>query len=418
VDPLKLAIVFERVDPRRGGAETYVADLARALVAAGHSVHLIARDWADGVLPPEVVCTRVHSSGRSLAARVTGFGQKALEALEASNPDASIGLINTWGTDVLIPQGGVHPASLQCNARRYPAGWRRWLYLAAKRLNPRFSIYRCVEARQYDPTRRTWVVAVSHFVEGHLRRFHNVPPDRIRVIPNAIDAARLDVPDPIATRLAFRRDHAIPPEAPLALFVAHNFRLKGLAPLLQALHRRQLDHPTRPPLHLAVCGGGRLAPFRRQVKRLGLAHVVHLIGFVPDVRHAFHASDLFVLPSYYDPCSLVVFEALACGLPVITTACNGAGEVMTQGREGFVVPSPDDIPALAGALEALAHPDTRARMSTAARTLGREQSFHRHVSRLLDLLHDVARSKRETSPASAPGPHPPLHSSQPRKVRS
>ena len=86
------------------------------------------------------------------------------------------------------------------------------------------------------------------------------------------------------------------------------------------------------------------------IRDLGLDDVVHLLGFLPDIRPAFHASDFFVLPTYYDPCSLVVFEALACGLPVITTACNGAGELMTEGREGFVVPAPDDRGPLAEAL--------------------------------------------------------------------
>ena len=88
---------------------------------------------------------------------------------------------------------------------------------------------------------------------------------------------------------------------------------------------------------------GKPGPFRALVDRLGLGDSVKLLGFLPDIRPAFHAADCFVLPTYYDPCSLVVFEALACGLPVITTACNGAGELIAPGREGFVVPSPDAL---------------------------------------------------------------------------
>src|SRR6202011_200606 len=118
---------------------------------------------------------------------------------------------------------------------------------------------------------------------------------------------------------------------------------------------------------------------------LGLADVVHLLGFLPEIRPAFHASDFFVLPTYYDPCSLVVFEALACGLPVITTACNGAGELITEGREGFVITHPDARGHLADALDRMANDETRTTMSVHATELGRAQSFDLHVSRLLEV---------------------------------
>ncbi len=66
-----------------------------------------------------------------------------------------------------------------------------------------------------------------------------------------------------------------------------------------------------------------------------------------------------MLPTYYDPCSLVVFEALACGLPVITTACNGASELMTDGREGYVITAPDALGELAAALDHMTDDDDR-----------------------------------------------------------
>ncbi len=56
-------------------------------------------------------------------------------------------------------------------------------------------------------------------------------------------------------------------------------------------------------------------------------------------------------PTYYDPCSLVVLEALACGLPVITTAQNGASELMTDGREGYILTTPDAQGELIAALD-------------------------------------------------------------------
>ena len=78
-----------------------------------------------------------------------------------------------------------------------------------------------------------------------------------------------------------------------------------------------------------------LGPYRRLARSLGIAQTVHFLGFHSDIRECYAASDFFVLPTYYDPCSLVVLEALACGLPVITTLQNGAGELITDGRAGL-----------------------------------------------------------------------------------
>jgi UDP-glucose:(heptosyl)LPS alpha-1,3-glucosyltransferase len=393
---MRVALTYQRVDPSKGGAETYVADLARRLVAAGHDVALLSESWADGALPPEVRCIPVPPRGRTRAGRIWGFAVESERVLRSlPEPDCSVGFINTWHSDVLIPQGGVHQASLEANARRFRPGPARWLYKLGKQINPKWwGLYRAIERRQYDPARQTRFVAVSEMVRGHLERFHRVPRDRVRVIPNAIDAGRLSVEDPAAVRASFRREHGLSESDLVGLFVGHNFRLKGLAPLLLALKARADRGPGGRAITLLVCGGGRIAPFRAMADRLGLGDRVRWIGFAPDIRACFHASDFFALPSYYDPCSLVVFEALACGLPVITTRCNGAGELITEGGEGFVVDRPDDVPTLAAALDRMADDASRAAMSARATRLGREQSFDRHVARLVELFQEVAASKQ------------------------
>ena len=129
------------------------------------------------------------------------------------------------------------------------------------------------------------------------------------------------------------------------------------------------------------------------VEQLGLREHVHLLGFQADIRPCFHAADFFALPTYYDPCSLVVFEALACGLPVITSGCNGAGELIEAGQQGFVVPTPDSREALADALDGMTDDASRRLMAAKAERLGREQSFDRHVARLVEVFEKVAGSR-------------------------
>ncbi len=177
---------------------------------------------------------------------------------------------------------------------------------------------------------------MSRMVRGYLERYQGVSRSRVDVIPNAIDAGRLAVDAPSLARGEFRTRLGLAPDDLVALFVGHNYALKGLAPLMRALAARERSSR---PIHLVACGGNDVGPYRALAGRLGLAKTVHLAGFQQDIRPPFWASDFFVLPTYYDPCSLVVFEALACGLPVITTACNGAGELIARGPRGLRRPS-------------------------------------------------------------------------------
>lgn len=406
---LRLALVHPRVDPSRGGAETYVADLARGLIAAGHRVDVVTADAAPGALPDDAGLIRVALGRAGRLGRVVEFAVESEATLRSigRNFDCTVGFINTWHQDVIIPQGGLHAGSLERNARRYAAGPARWCYASGKRLNPKDWVYRWIERRQYEPARGTRVVAVSHLVRGHLERYRGVGGDRVRVIPNAIDADRLAVGDRAATRAAFRARLGIGERDLLGLFVGHNPRLKGLPALLDTLGAYQAARPGARPIHLAVCAGGDLGDYRRRAERLGLGGRVHLLGFEEDVRPCFHGADFLAHPTYYDPCSLVVFEALACGLPVVTTLSNGAAEVMTNGVQGFVVGRPDAREEWLDALALLGDDARRAAMSEAARTLGREQSFDRHVGRLVELFREVAARKRQlhAGSRSARGPH-------------
>src|SRR5205085_5096840 len=122
--------------------------------------------------------------------------------------------------------------------------------------------------------------------------------------------------------------------------------------LLQAVART-------PPLKLVVAGSPKTDPWRRLAERLGIANRVKFVGPTADVRRVYFAADVHVHPTFYDPCSGVVIEALTCGLPVVTSRHNGAAELMSPPREGFVIDDPHDHAALAGALAALLDPVRR-----------------------------------------------------------
>ena len=171
---MRLALNFPRIDPARGGAETYMLDLCRSLVRAGHQVDLYAESWKDGSLPPEVRCIAVPAPGRSRRMQIWNFAVNSASAIDPEQYDCTVGFINTYAHDVIIPQGGVQEGSLEANSRRFASGLIRRLYALGKMLNPKYSIYRAIERRQYASERQVRVVAVSHLV----RRHHPAVPAR------------------------------------------------------------------------------------------------------------------------------------------------------------------------------------------------------------------------------------------------
>lgn len=393
---MRLALNFPSVDPNKGGAETYIVDLCRNLVRRGHQVDLYAASWAEGALPDEVRCVKVDAEGSTRLRRMVAFAENSAKALRAADHDCTIGFINTYEHDVIIPQGGVHRGSLWANSMRFRNPVARRLYVLGKVINPKYWAYRAIERKQYAPDRAARVIAVSHMVRGHIEKFEGVPTSRIHVVPNAIDPDRLRVDHPGAIRCAFRGKLGLGADDLVGLFVGHNYALKGLEPLIRALAARNVAGAR--PIHLLICGGGKPARFRRLAARLGVGEYLHFLGFHDDVRECYWSSDFFVSPSYYDPCSLVVMEALACGLPVITSSRNGAGELMTNGKQGYVLSAPDAIQELSEALDKMTDDDRRARMATRAERLGREQTFDRHVEALIGVFEEVAASKAEPIP--------------------
>jgi len=171
--------------------------------------------------------------------------------------------------------------------------------------------------------------------------------------------------------------------------VGHNYKLKGLEPLLHAIAAMP-----EMPFQLLICGSAHYERFARQAERLGIADRVKFLGFVADVRRCFFAADFLVHPTFYDPCSLVVLEALACGLPVITSRYNGAAELLKPPRDGFVIDNPHDDEQLADYMELLRDPARRAACSQAARRTAQQWTFDAHYRKLLAVLEEAAARKR------------------------
>lgn len=390
---MRIALVLDQFDPARGGIEQWTAALAHALADRGHEVHVVARRFAAEVESNRWACWPV-------AARRAGleFAEAVLPVLVELAPDVIHDMGFGWYCDVLQPHGGVRAAVAERKTAHWP-GWLRGLQRAAARFSPRHRRLERLSAAQYADHGQTFV-AVSNMVAADIERFHGVPRDRIRVIPNGVDSARFAPTGSPHRRRMLRRALGIADGTIVALCVAHNFRLKGVGTLIEAVARlRRHDVP----VHALVVGGRRLQRWRRRADRLGIGRHITFVGAQPDTAPYYAAADLYVHPTLYDSCSLVLLEAAAAGLPLITTRCNGAAELFRDGSEQLLVDDPRSAVELGEAIRSLAPSEARRRMGEAARQRAVELSSERNVDAIVSLYREIVarRGPRREAPAEA-----------------
>ena len=170
--------------------------------------------------------------------------------------------------------------------------------------------------------------------------------------------------------------------------IAHNYRLKGLQELIAAT--ASIDTAFRDKFRIVVVGKGRRWSFRKLAKEMGIADQLTFVGpsDVPEEYYA--AADVYCQPTYYDPCSLTVMEAMSSGLPVITTRYNGVGELIENGREGYVLDRPDNIGEFVRHLESLVEPALRVRMGDAGRQVALDHTLQRNFKEMMAVFERAA----------------------------
>jgi glycosyltransferase involved in cell wall biosynthesis len=224
-------------------------------------------------------------------------------------------------------------------------------------------------------------VAVAEEVRASIQQLYGYPDPPL--IPNGIPTDEY-APDP-DTRVQWRQAHGIEPHATVLVHVGRFAPPKNHALLIEAFAQVRSDAP----LNLLLVGGGELEnAVREQVAALGLQERVRFLGVRADVADILRASDVFVLSSRVEGNPLSVMEAMAAGLPVVSTAVGGVPELVRAGETGLLVPS-EDAGALAQAMQALVDdPARRQAMGAAARQYAVAHFDIRHTVRGYEQLYE------------------------------
>jgi len=214
-------------------------------------------------------------------------------------------------------------------------------------------------------------------------------PARVQIVGNGVDVAKFSP----APRLDARRQIGLPAEAEVLVSVGTLSEGKGFHRVIECLPGLLASHPA---LHLMIVGGagpaGDVGPkLKRMVRALDLDNRVHFLGPVPPdrVNVALSAADVFVLATSYEGWANVFLEAMACGLPVVTTNVGGNPQVVNAPSLGCLVPV-DDSRRLQEAIdEALRTPWDRASI----RAYAERNSWDRRMQPLINSYYELLSSR-------------------------
>jgi UDP-glucose:(heptosyl)LPS alpha-1,3-glucosyltransferase len=376
---MRIGLVVERFDPLRGGLEQWTYRFARELLARGHEVHVVSREFAGRAASLPITRHRVVCRARPLA-----FAEAAQLALTSLTLDIVHDMGVGWYCDVFQPHGGSWASVARRKLQLWPA-CLRGLKQRLDHLLPRHREFHRLMARQYADAGQT-LLAISRSVADDFQQFHHAAPERIRVVYNGVDTEQFSPERCAAWRDSVRRQLGIGADTIVVLQVAQNFQLKGVPTALRAAARLVAQGR---PVHLVIVGGRQLSHWRHRAARLGLSKAVSFVGSTTEPLLYYAAADLYVHPTFYDTCSLVVLEAAACGLPIVTSRCNGAAELLADGVEARLLNSPADAEELAEGIRLLLDEPLRRRMGAAARRNSLGRTFARNVDEILALYREI-----------------------------
>jgi UDP-glucose:(heptosyl)LPS alpha-1,3-glucosyltransferase len=290
--------------------------------------------------------------------------------LEREHFDVVHAMLPVPGCDLYHPHAGVAAAALR--------KWNIWF-------NPRRRAMARVEKELLDDPNGPLVLSLSNYVTGFIREYYPLPPNRVVRLFNAVDLDRFTPAEPDAQR---------DPSQPWvnALMIAQDYERKGLREAIGAVAKAGQER-----LRLLVVGKEDPAAYAALAKELGVGDRVVFHPPTSKPQDFYRQADFFVLPTKHDPCSLVVLEALAMGLPVISTRLNGATEIMDHGTHGFVLADPLDVDALAGAMRDLCDDDRRAEMSQACLALRPRLAYDHHLDELTAIYERVVGSRGDAT---------------------
>ncbi len=368
---MKVAIIRRRIHPH-GGVEGYGLRLIRGLKARGLEVGVLAEQYE----PEEGIKFHPVKTGPfTLTPGPVLFNRCCQKILEKEKFDLVHSLERTWPQDIYRAGEGCH------------AEFIKTLQLK-ERLNPKHLLTLYTEKKTFLFS--SYIMANSERVKREIMAHYGIPEERIVVIYTGVDTDRFNPEKASRLRKDACKKMNLNDDDLNILFVGSGFRRKGLGFLLKALARVLKQSQFK----LLVAGKGNFRPYIKLADSLGIGQRIKFLGLVKDIDPLYASVDLLVLPSIYEPFSNACLEAMACGIPVVTTRANGVSEILESGLNNLIIENPYNTEEIAHKIKIFASRDVRRAVSLKVHELARKFSFSRHMDEVLELYEKTLKQKR------------------------
>jgi UDP-glucose:(heptosyl)LPS alpha-1,3-glucosyltransferase len=369
---MKIALIRRQYTPH-GGAERYVENLSRRLVAGGHDVHLYSHYWpaSEGLTVHPVPLV----PGMGLL-KLWSFNYGVRRLLAGESFDVVQSFEKTWCQDIYRAGEGCHREWLLQRKKVEP--FHKTIGAA---VNPFHWLTLAMERKLFEKSNTRFFIANSQRGRKEILTHYQVPEEKVRVIYSAVP---FDLSGSLGERVGQGRN-----QEKTFLFVGSGFRRKGLYFVIKALPLvlKQAD------VRLVVVGQGNQKKAGQLAKRLGVLDRISFIGPVKAVAPYYQESAVFVLPSIYEPFSNACLEAMAYGLPLVTTEMNGASEDIVPGQNGFIIKDPADQEILADLMVQSLHLNLE-RIRQVNQEMLIKHTWEQHLESLTGLYEKIVQEKK------------------------
>ena len=380
---MKVALIRKEYTRSWGGAESYAVNLATELVERGHEVHVFANTWDDPT-DSRITFHRIPMINFYSPLKNLSFVVNTKRALAHERFDIVNSLSQIYPQDIYRMGDGLHRHMLNVRSSHT-------LSKFFQHLNPRHRAILFVENQIFKPTNYYHIAANSKLCKQQACEYYRVPEDRIEIIYNGVDSKRFNPALRETYRSELRSQLSIGDHETVALFVSRNHKRKGLKVLIKSI---SLLGNKAAALKVLVVGRENPKPYQRLAHRQGVAGKLLFVGEEKAIERYYGASDFLVLPTLYDPFSNVCLEALACGLPVITTESNGAAEIITEGKNGYTIKDAGDAKRLAHTIILLLSKEAREEMGRHARSTAQQYTTEKNAQKTVALYEKVLAQKK------------------------
>ena len=373
---MKIAIIRQKF-VLYGGAEQFADGFIHQLAESGHEVHIFSNSW----IPSHHSNINHHFVGaRGLNAffRTLSFSIKVSKKIREQHFDIIQSHEKTWLQDIYRAGDGCHIKWLYQREKQISSIKKFLLFI-----NPFHQLILKLEKNIFESGQCKKIIAISQMVKEDILENYRCPPEKISVVYNGVDLHRFHPNNKNIYRKSIRKQLGIPEDSILILFVGSGFERKGLQFLLQST-----EYLAKENWRLLLMGKGNFKKFMQYAPANKRNQIIAKEPD-PEIEKFYAAADLFILPSIYEPFGNANLEALATGLPVITTKYCGAANIIDSKKNGLVVGDPYNPEEIAEKINYLFDFSAREGMGKKARELAEQFPLERNNREMLEIYKSI-----------------------------